>query len=75
MKDPREGEWTYLATEVTDKNGRLTYTIPRDRALNYGMYPVKLVVRYYYYYYLIFLFLLICAICILFYCNLNINCN
>lgn len=56
MKDPREGEWTYLATEVTDKNGRLTYTIPRDRALNYGMYPVKLVVRYYYYQ-LIFLLL------------------
>lgn len=45
MKDQRRGEWTYLATEVTDKNGRLSYTIPKGKALGFGMFPVKLVVR------------------------------
>ncbi|XP_054706761.1 LOW QUALITY PROTEIN: protein retinal degeneration B-like [Uloborus diversus] len=45
MKDQRRGEWTYLATEVTDKNGRLSYSVPKDKALGYGMFPVKLVVR------------------------------
>ncbi|KFM61933.1 Protein retinal degeneration B, partial [Stegodyphus mimosarum] len=45
MKDQRRGEWTFLTTEVTDKNGRLSYTIPKDQALGYGMFPVKLVVR------------------------------
>ncbi|GBM43212.1 Membrane-associated phosphatidylinositol transfer protein 1 [Araneus ventricosus] len=44
MKDQRRGEWTYLATEVTDKNGRLSYVIPKEKALGYGMFPVKLVV-------------------------------
>lgn len=45
MKDAPAGEWTLLATEVTDKNGRIIYTIPDDKALGYGMYPVKMVVR------------------------------
>ncbi|XP_017880824.1 protein retinal degeneration B isoform X2 [Ceratina calcarata] len=39
------GEWTYLSTEVTDKNGRITYKIPDDKALGYGLYPVKMIVR------------------------------
>ncbi|GFV52968.1 protein retinal degeneration B [Trichonephila clavipes] len=45
MKDQRRGEWSYLATEVTDKNGRLSYVISKEKALGYGMFPVKLVVR------------------------------
>jgi len=45
MKDPPAGEWTYLSTEVTDKNGRIIYKIPDDKALGYGLYPVKMVVR------------------------------
>ncbi|XP_023246187.1 protein retinal degeneration B [Copidosoma floridanum] len=45
MKDPRAGEWSYYATEVTDKNGRITYQIPDDKTLGYGLYPVKMVVR------------------------------
>ncbi|XP_049861390.1 protein retinal degeneration B isoform X3 [Schistocerca gregaria] len=45
MKDVRAGEWTLIATEVTDKTGRVSYTIPDDKALGYGMYPVKMVVR------------------------------
>ncbi|XP_076755807.1 retinal degeneration B [Xylocopa sonorina] len=45
MKDTPAGEWTYLSTEITDKNGRITYKIPDDKALEYGLYPVKMVVR------------------------------
>lgn len=45
MRDTRNGEWCYLSTEVTDKTGRVTFTIPPDKALSYGMYPVKMVVR------------------------------
>lgn len=45
MKDPPSGEWTFLSTAVTEKNGKLTFTIPEDQALSYGMYPVKMVVR------------------------------
>ncbi|XP_076382325.1 retinal degeneration B isoform X2 [Megalopta genalis] len=45
MKDAPAGEWTYLSTEVTDKNGRITYRIPDDKALGYGLYPIKMIVR------------------------------
>lgn len=44
MTDP-SGEWGHLTTEVTDKTGRITYTIPKDKTLGFGMYPVKAVVR------------------------------
>jgi len=45
MRDAPAGEWTLLSTEMTDKTGRVTYEIPSDRALGYGMYPVKMIVR------------------------------
>lgn len=45
MKDQRRGEWTFLGTEVTDKSGRISYVIPKEKALGYGMFPVKIVVR------------------------------
>lgn len=45
MKEPPGGEWTLLATEITDKSGRIIYTIPMDKSLGYGIYPVKMVVR------------------------------
>ncbi|XP_044015290.1 protein retinal degeneration B isoform X2 [Aphidius gifuensis] len=45
MKDAPGGEWTYITTEITDKNGRITYKIPDDKALSYGLYPIKMVVR------------------------------
>lgn len=45
MRDAPAGEWCFLATEVTDKTGRICYTIPDDKALGYGMYPIKMVVR------------------------------
>jgi len=45
MRDPPMGEWSQLATEVTDKNGRVCYTITEDKAMSYGIYPIKMVVR------------------------------
>ncbi|XP_076290139.1 retinal degeneration B isoform X3 [Lasioglossum baleicum] len=45
MKDSPAGEWTYLSTETTDKNGRITYRIPDDKALGYGLHPIKMIVR------------------------------
>lgn len=45
MKDAPLGEWTHLATEVTDKTGRITFTIPEEKSLSYGLYPIKMVVR------------------------------
>ncbi|XP_058805045.1 protein retinal degeneration B isoform X2 [Phymastichus coffea] len=45
MKDVRGGEWVYYATETTDKSGKITYQIPEDKTLGYGLYPVKMIVR------------------------------
>ena len=40
------GDWIYLATQVTDKTGRITYTIPPEKSLSYGIHHVKMVVRW-----------------------------
>nr|XP_018915919.1 PREDICTED: protein retinal degeneration B isoform X2 [Bemisia tabaci] len=45
MKDVPGGEWELMSTEVTDKTGRITYTIPENKALGFGIHPVKMVVR------------------------------
>lgn len=41
MRDVPTGEWTHLSTEVTDKTGRVTYTLPDQKTLGYGLYPIK----------------------------------
>lgn len=45
IRESANGEWTYLSTEDSDKNGRVTYTIPDNKSLGFGIYPVKMVVR------------------------------
>ncbi|GAB0094369.1 protein retinal degeneration B [Sergentomyia squamirostris] len=45
MRDPPGGEWMHVTTEVTDKTGRIQYTLEREKAMGYGIYPVKMVVR------------------------------
>ncbi|XP_055615863.1 protein retinal degeneration B isoform X2 [Toxorhynchites rutilus septentrionalis] len=45
MRDPPGGEWSLLSTETSDKNGRVTYVLPEEQSLGYGIYPVKMVVR------------------------------
>ncbi|XP_069988332.1 protein retinal degeneration B isoform X12 [Penaeus vannamei] len=44
MRDPPGGDWQQISTEVTDKNGRISFTIAPEKALGYGMYPVKMIV-------------------------------
>ncbi|XP_062479253.1 membrane-associated phosphatidylinositol transfer protein 1 isoform X3 [Pezoporus occidentalis] len=46
MTQPLSGKWMYYGTEVTSGSGRLTFTIPPDKALAIGIYPVRMVVRH-----------------------------
>ncbi|XP_051476733.1 LOW QUALITY PROTEIN: membrane-associated phosphatidylinositol transfer protein 1 [Apus apus] len=45
MTQPLSGKWLHYGTEVTSNGGRLTFTIPPDKALAIGIYPVRMVVR------------------------------
>ncbi|KAJ6216321.1 hypothetical protein RDWZM_007478 [Blomia tropicalis] len=45
MRSSTTGEWDYVATEMTDKTGRLVYTVPKDKVLSCGLYQFKMVVR------------------------------
>ncbi|KAJ7387244.1 Membrane-associated phosphatidylinositol transfer protein 2 [Desmophyllum pertusum] len=45
MTQPPSGEYVLFDTVVTGSGGRLSCTIPEDRKLPVGIYPVKLVVR------------------------------
>ena len=45
MKEPPAGDWILVATEVTDKTGRITYTLSAPHVMGYGIYPVRMVVR------------------------------
>ena len=43
MKDMNKDDWTFLATEFTDKAGKVYHTI--QEPLGCGIYPVKMIVR------------------------------
>ncbi|KAJ8287145.1 hypothetical protein GJAV_G00048160 [Gymnothorax javanicus] len=45
MTQPPSGEWVHFKTEVTNSSGRISYSIPEDKRLGVGVYPVKMVVR------------------------------
>ena len=45
MRDLRSSEWILLATENTDKTGRIVYRIPEEKSLGFGLYPIKMIVR------------------------------
>ncbi|XP_064019372.1 membrane-associated phosphatidylinositol transfer protein 1 isoform X1 [Pogoniulus pusillus] len=45
MTQPLSGKWLHYGTEVTSGSGRLAFTIPADKALAIGIYPVRMVVR------------------------------
>ena len=40
MKEPPSGEWTFLTTETTDRNGRVQCSLAQKDAMGYGVYPV-----------------------------------
>ena len=42
MKEPPSGEWTFLATELTDKSGRITYKVYREFYNFLPSYKLKL---------------------------------
>lgn len=44
MKEAPAGEWTLMSTEITDKSGRIVYTVPSDKTLGYGVYPVNILI-------------------------------
>ena len=41
MKEPPSGEWTFLTTETTDRNGRVQCALGQREAMGYGVYPVS----------------------------------
>lgn len=45
MKDPPAGEWVLLSTVVTDKTGRISYSLTDRQSVGCGVYPVRAVVR------------------------------
>ncbi|KAL2092645.1 hypothetical protein ACEWY4_012443 [Coilia grayii] len=45
MTQPPAGEWECFGTGVTSSSGRISYSIPEDRRLRVGVYPIKMVVR------------------------------
>ncbi|XP_069766790.1 membrane-associated phosphatidylinositol transfer protein 3 isoform X2 [Narcine bancroftii] len=45
LTQPPAGRWVYFDTEITSNSGRILYTIPGEKKLGVGVYPVKMVVR------------------------------
>ncbi|KAK2831408.1 hypothetical protein Q7C36_016494 [Tachysurus vachellii] len=45
ITQPQSGRWVHFDTEVTNSNGRVSYTIPDSKKLPLGVYPVKMVVK------------------------------
>ncbi|XP_055327532.1 protein retinal degeneration B-like [Paramacrobiotus metropolitanus] len=45
MTQPPSGEWVLFGTEITSSQGRVTFTVPHDKKLGLGLYPVKMIVR------------------------------
>ena len=45
LRDATSGDWELIASECTDKTGRLVCTLPAERTLGPGLHPVKMVVR------------------------------
>ena len=45
MKEPPAGDWILVSTEITDKSGRITYTLSKQHIMGYGIYPVRMLVR------------------------------
>jgi hypothetical protein len=45
MKEPPAGDWILVTTALTDKSGRITFTLDPPHVMGYGVYPVRMVVR------------------------------
>ena len=45
MVQPQSGEYVLFDTVITASGGRLVYTLPEEKTLAVGIYPLKMVVR------------------------------
>ncbi|XP_029468261.1 membrane-associated phosphatidylinositol transfer protein 3 isoform X4 [Rhinatrema bivittatum] len=45
MTEPSAGRWVYFDTEISNSSGRISYSIPKEKRLGVGVYPIKMVVR------------------------------
>uniref|UniRef100_A0A8C2U7V3 Membrane-associated phosphatidylinositol transfer protein 3 n=1 Tax=Coturnix japonica TaxID=93934 RepID=A0A8C2U7V3_COTJA len=45
MTEPSSGRWVYFDTEISNSSGRISYSIPKQKRLRIGVYPIKMVVR------------------------------
>lgn len=45
MTEPSSGRWVYFDTEISNSSGRVSYSVPEDKRLGVGVYPIKMVVR------------------------------
>ena len=45
MTKSSSNEWKFYASEKTDNNGKLKYTIPEEKRLSLGVYQIKMIVR------------------------------
>ena len=45
MKEPPAGEWSYISTQLTDKHGKISFVVPREHSMSFGIYPVRMLVR------------------------------
>ncbi|NXA81372.1 PITM3 protein, partial [Thryothorus ludovicianus] len=45
MTEPSSGRWVYFDTEISNSSGRISYSIPEQKRLRVGVYPIKMVVR------------------------------
>ncbi|XP_028662467.2 membrane-associated phosphatidylinositol transfer protein 3 [Erpetoichthys calabaricus] len=45
MIQPASGRWVHFGIEVTNSNGRISYTVPDSKKLGVGVYPIKMIVK------------------------------
>ncbi|XP_052545070.1 membrane-associated phosphatidylinositol transfer protein 3 isoform X4 [Tympanuchus pallidicinctus] len=45
MTEPSSGRWVYFDTEISNSSGRISYSIPKQKRLRVGVYPIRMIVR------------------------------
>ncbi|XP_064416989.1 membrane-associated phosphatidylinositol transfer protein 1 [Latimeria chalumnae] len=45
MTQPPSGKWVHFGTESTSNSGRISFSVPEERRLAIGVYPVRMIVR------------------------------
>ena len=45
LGEGRKSPWQLLGSDLTDKHGKLTFTLPEEKRLSSGLYPIKFLVK------------------------------